>query len=140
MPTLGAFAMIFDDERRILCVRMNYATRNWTTPGGRVENGESPVAALKRETLEESGYEIEVGDLVGVYSKTYADDLVLSFNGRVISRSPWTANEEISEVRWFSRSQLPEAMSLVVKTRIEDAFEGARGVFRVFDEPGSDDA
>lgn len=131
--------MVFDDAGRILCVRMNYANRNWTTPGGRVEEGESPVAALKRETLEESGYEIEVGDLIGVYSKTYVDDLVLTFEGRVFSRSPWTANEEISEVKWFHRSELPDEMSLVVRTRIQDAFERVRGVFRVFDLPGSDD-
>jgi 8-oxo-dGTP pyrophosphatase MutT (NUDIX family) len=55
MPTLGVFAAIFDDSGRILCVRMNYATRAWTTPGGRVEVGESPFAALRREVLEESG-------------------------------------------------------------------------------------
>lgn len=139
MATLGVFAMVFDVDGRILCVRMNYGTRNWTTPGGRVEMGESPVAALKRETVEESGYEIEVGELIGVYSKTYVDDLVLSFEGRVISRSSWTANEEISEVKWFHRSELPDEMSLVVSTRIQDAFERARGVFRVFELPGSDD-
>lgn len=139
MRTLGTFAMVIDDDGRILCVRMNYAGRNWTTPGGRVEKGESPITALKRETLEESGYNIEVGDLIGVYSKTYADDLVLCFTGRVISRSSWSANEEISEVRWFTRSELPDEISLVVRTRILDAFDGARGVFRVFDNPGSDD-
>ena len=51
MPTLGVFAAIFDDIGRILCVRMNYAMQAWTTPGGRVEQGESPLAALKREVL-----------------------------------------------------------------------------------------
>ena len=139
MATLGAFAMVFDESGRILCVRMNYANRNWTTPGGRVEKCESPVAALKRETLEESGYEIEVGALIGVYSKTYVDDLVLSFEGRVVSRSSWTADEEISDVQWFHHSELPDEMSLVVRTRIQDAFDRARGVFRVFDLPGCDD-
>ena len=140
MSTLGVFAMVFDDHGRILCVRMNYATRNWTTPGGRVERGESPSAALVRETREESGYDIEVGDLIGVYSKTYVDDLVLSFEGRVLSQSPWKADAEISEVRWFHHWELPEAMSLVVRTRIDDAFNGARGVFREFHEPDSDDS
>jgi 8-oxo-dGTP diphosphatase len=55
MPTLGVFAAILDDGGRILCVRMNHATHAWTTPGGRVEPGESPLDALKREVLEESG-------------------------------------------------------------------------------------
>ncbi|HXC21451.1 MAG TPA: NUDIX hydrolase, partial [Steroidobacteraceae bacterium] len=77
MPTLGVFAAILDDSGRILCVRMNYATRAWTTPGGRVEVGESPLAALKREVLEESGLDVIEDGLVGVYSKPLKDDLVL---------------------------------------------------------------
>lgn len=75
MPTLGVFAAISDENSRILCVRMNYATRAWTTPGGRVEPGESPLDALKREVLEESGLDVEAGELVGVYSKPYKDDI-----------------------------------------------------------------
>jgi 8-oxo-dGTP pyrophosphatase MutT (NUDIX family) len=46
MPTVGVFAAIFDAQVRILCVKLNYRPLNWTTPGGRVEAGESPVAAL----------------------------------------------------------------------------------------------
>ena len=42
MPTLGVLAAMTDEAGRILCVRMNYATRAWTTPGGPVEPGESP--------------------------------------------------------------------------------------------------
>jgi len=54
---------------------MNYATRAWTTPGGRVEFGESPIDTLKREVLEESGLDVVVEELVGVYSKPYKDDI-----------------------------------------------------------------
>jgi 8-oxo-dGTP diphosphatase len=79
MPTLGVFAAISDEGGCILCVRMNYATCAWTTPGGRVEHGESPLDALKREVLEESGLDVEAGELVGVYSKPYKDDIVLFF-------------------------------------------------------------
>src|ERR1700704_4828499 len=77
MLTLGVFAAIFDKEGRILCVRMNYGTHAWTTRGGRVELGESPLDALKREVLEESGLDVVVEGLVGVYSKPYKDDIVL---------------------------------------------------------------
>ena len=45
MLALGVFAAITDKEDRILCVQMNYATHAWTTPGGRVELGESPLDA-----------------------------------------------------------------------------------------------
>jgi 8-oxo-dGTP pyrophosphatase MutT (NUDIX family) len=58
VPTLGVFAVIFDEAGRLLCVRLNYASKRWTTPGGRVETGESPLEALKREVLEETGLSI----------------------------------------------------------------------------------
>jgi 8-oxo-dGTP diphosphatase len=42
MPSVGVFAAIFDEQRRILCVRQNYGPRKWTLPGGKMEAGESP--------------------------------------------------------------------------------------------------
>jgi 8-oxo-dGTP diphosphatase len=134
MPTLGVFAAITDEAGRILCVRMNYATRAWTTPGGRVESGESPLDALKREVLEESGLDVVTGELVGIYSKPYKDDLVLFFRASVVRRNPWQPNDEISQMGYFGRDELPEPMSPGVRTRIIDALDGAAGIVRVISE------
>jgi 8-oxo-dGTP diphosphatase len=131
MPTLGVFAAISDEGARILFVRMNYATCAWTTPGGRVEHGESPLDALKREVLEESGLDVEAGELVGVYSKPYKDDIVLFFRASVVRRNSWQPNDEISHLGYFGRNELPEPMSPGVRTRITDALDGARGIVRV---------
>jgi 8-oxo-dGTP pyrophosphatase MutT (NUDIX family) len=59
--------------------------------------------ALKREVLEEPGYRVEVGALIGVYFKVYENDVVFSFEARVTDRVAWTFNEEIAEVQFFSR-------------------------------------
>ena len=134
MPTLGVFAAIFDGNERILCVRMNYAGHAWTTPGGRVELGESPLAALRREVLEESGLEVVEDGLVGVYAKPYKDDLVLFLRARVIGRTQWQPNDEISEMGYFGRDELPEPMGLGPHIRIIDAFDGVTGVVRVIPE------
>jgi 8-oxo-dGTP diphosphatase len=134
MPTLGVFAAIFDDSGRILCVRMNYASRAWTTPGGRVEVGESPFAALRREVLEESGLDVVEDGLVGVYSKPLKDDLVLFLRARVLGRNQWQPNDEISEMSYFGRDELPEPMGLGPRTRIIDAFDGISGIVRVVPE------
>jgi len=134
MPSLGVFAAITDEEGRILCVRMNYATHAWTTPGGRVEPGESPLDALKREVLEESGLDVKAGELVGVYSKPYKDDIVLFFRASVVARTPWQPNDEISHAGYFGRHDLPEPMGLGVRTRIIDALDGAKGIVRIISE------
>jgi 8-oxo-dGTP diphosphatase len=134
MPTLGVFAAISDDGGRILCVRMNYATHAWTTPGGRVEAGESPIDALKREVLEEAGLNVLINELIGVYSKPYKDDLVLFFRARVVGRNSWQPNDEISHMDYFGRNELPQPMGLVARIRIIDALDGVTGVVRVIPE------
>ncbi len=132
MATIGVFAIIFSDQERILCVRMNYASKNWTTPGGEAKPGESPIDALKREVFEETGYRVVPKQLIGVYAKLYNDDLVLCFEVQVLSREPWQPNHEISEARYFARDELPAEMSYVVRTRIKDAFNHENGIVRVF--------
>jgi 8-oxo-dGTP diphosphatase len=134
MPTLGVFAAIMDEDDRILCVRMNYATHAWTTPGGRVEPGESPLDALRREVLEEAGLDVVVEELVGVYSKPYKDDIVLFFRAQVIRYNPWQPNDEIAQIGYFGRNELPEPMGFVARTRILDALDGTKGIVRVIPE------
>lgn len=131
MPTLGVFAAVFDEAGRLLCVRLNYASKRWTTPGGRVEAGESPTEALKREVLEETGLVIEPGELLGVYAKPEQDDLVLSFRANVIGRNHWQPDDEIAELGYFGRDELPEAVSAAAEARMIDAFTGQVGLFRV---------
>jgi len=84
--------------------------------------------------LEESGLDVEAGELVGVYSKPYKDDIVLFFRASVVARNPWQPNDEISHVGYFGRNELPEPMGPGVHTRIIDALDGARGTVRVIPE------
>ena len=133
MPTVGVFAAIFDAQGRILCVKLNYGPLNWTTPGGRVEAGESPVAALIREIHEESGYHAQVERLVGVYSAPFKDDIVLMMTATIIGSDGWEPNSEIAQIGFFARDTLPEPMNSRVQRRIFDAFAGRTGILHVFE-------
>jgi 8-oxo-dGTP diphosphatase len=133
MPAVGVFAAIFDDQRRILCVKRNYGPRNWGLPGGGMEPHESPLAALEREVREETGCLIRVGRLIGVYALPPRDDVVLFFDATVIGREPWQPNAEIAKVAFFPEDELPEPMGSRAKARIRDAYAGLTGVVRVFD-------
>jgi len=133
MPTVGVFAAIFDDQERILCVKLNYGPRSWTTPGGRVEAGESPVAALIREIHEESGYHAQVACLVGVYAAPFKDDIVLMMTATIIDSDRWEPNSEIAQIGFFACDALPEPMNPRVQRRIVDAFAGRSGILHVFE-------
>jgi 8-oxo-dGTP pyrophosphatase MutT (NUDIX family) len=64
---------ICEDQQgdRVLLVRAaRYLTvaGRWFLPGGGIDHGEDPVAALQREFAEETGLQVEVGELRGVLS------------------------------------------------------------------------
>lgn len=66
---LSAKALVRRDSRVLLTRLSRYAveTGQWTLPGGGVDHGERPAAALIREMVEETGLVAEVGDLIGVH-------------------------------------------------------------------------
>jgi 8-oxo-dGTP pyrophosphatase MutT (NUDIX family) len=132
--TVGVFASAFDDVGRILCVRQRYASERWTTPGGRLEDGEDPRFGVLRELHEETGYRGTVVGFSGTYIALFKSpmDVVLCFRVALEQRDAWQPNGEISECMFFSRSDLPNHMSYNTRVRILDAFEKKDGVLRLF--------
>lgn len=135
MATIGAFAILFDDAGHVLCVKQGYPPHEWTLPGGRVEPNESPLAALHREVLEETGCRIALERFVGTYAMPFADDLVLCFHARVLDRLDWRPNDEIADLGFFAPDRLPDPMNPRHRQRIDDAIQGRSGLVRVFASP-----
>jgi ADP-ribose pyrophosphatase YjhB (NUDIX family) len=75
---LGCSAAIFDESGRILLTR-RADNGQWCLPGGRMESGESAAEACEREVFEETGLNVRVRRLVGVYS--HPDQLVVYPDG-----------------------------------------------------------
>jgi len=65
VPCVGA--VVHDATGRLLLIQRGHAPHQglWSLPGGRVEAGESPEAAVEREVLEETGLRVRVGAAVG---------------------------------------------------------------------------
>ncbi|CAO5170345.1 8-oxo-dGTP diphosphatase [Frankia sp. AiPs1] len=107
-------AVVTDDEQRILLV---HKTDNdlWALPGGGMDLGESITDAAVRETKEETGVDIEVTGLIGVYTNprhvlAYDDGEVrqqfsLCFTTRNLGGELSTSSET-KEVKWVAPTDL----------------------------------
>ena len=113
-----------------------YGDSLWSMPGGRLEAGEDPVSALKREVLEEAGAVVQVTGLIGVYAATYNDDMVLLFSARLVTAASWEPNEEISDIGFFSLNDLPQPMSENMILRFRDISAGRTCIVRALSAPG----
>jgi ADP-ribose pyrophosphatase YjhB (NUDIX family) len=67
-PKVGSDGAIFNESGEILLMERSDGS-GWCLPCGWVEPNEKPVDAVKREVLEETGLEVEVTRLVGVFTR-----------------------------------------------------------------------
>ena len=105
MQSLGAFAVIFDGERRtLLCHRTDRDV--WNLPGGRVEADEAPWDAVVREVEEETGLRVQVERLIGVYAVPQKQDLVFNFLCHATD-GVLRGSAESDRLDWFRSDEIP---------------------------------
>ncbi len=79
----------------------------WSFPSGYVDRGEDVQQAARREVLEETGLDIDVGSLVGVYSAA-GKPVILIVYAATHARGAASPGPEVSELAGFTLDRLPD--------------------------------
>lgn len=127
MKTIRVVAAIIRDKDKIFATQRGYGEfkDGWEFPGGKIEEGETPQDALKREIMEELDTEIKVGELIDTIEYDYPTfHLSMDcFWAEVITghqvlkeaeAAKWLTKEQLDSVDW-----LPADVTLIDKIRIE---------------------
>lgn len=110
-----ASAVILQRDGAVLLVRRKFAPKRgyWSLPAGFVEYDESPKQAAIRETKEETGLDVTIERLVGVYSG-YDDPRVhvvlIVYEGTLVGGA-LQPGDDADEVRYFPFARIPENMA-----------------------------
>lgn len=123
MKTVKVVAAVIKDNDKIFATQRGHGAfkGGWEFPGGKIEEGETPQEALKREIMEELDTEIEVGELIDTIEYDYPEfhlsmgcywcsvvigDLVLKEH----EDARWLRKDELMDVEW-----LPADVGLIGK-------------------------
>lgn len=78
----------------------------WSFPSGYVDLGESPAAAAVREVKEETGYDVRLNGLVGIYASPGRQVVLIVYTGEVVGGAP-VRSDEVEEIGLFHADALP---------------------------------
>jgi ADP-ribose diphosphatase len=119
----SAVMMAVDGKKRILLVRqyrLPAGKELWELPAGRLDPGEKPLQAAKRELIEETGYRAKKWSKLASFwaSPGYVEERMTIFLATGLTAGEATPmDDERIEARWFKKKEVAE---MIREGRIED--------------------
>jgi len=113
-PVVGVGAVVVRDGKALIIKRGHEPRKGeWSLPGGRVELGESLVEALKREIKEETGLDVEPGEVIESFDRIHRDPdgrvryhfVIVDYVCRVSSGDA-VAGSDAEAVAWISADEI----------------------------------
>ena len=137
-PIVGVGAVIVRDGRAVIVQRATEPLRGqWSIPGGAVELGETVREAAAREVREETGLEVEVGEVLEVFDSIYPDPdgrtryhyVLIDFLCRPVG-GELNAGADAAQARWVEEPELrefkvSESATRVIRKGLEKAAESS---------------
>jgi ADP-ribose pyrophosphatase len=119
----SAVMMAVDEKKRVLLVRQYRLPADrylWELPAGRLDPGEKPIDAARRELKEETGYSAKKWTRLASYfaSPGYVQERMTIFLAQDLTEGePTPMDDERIEVRWFKKKELAQ---MIDEGKIED--------------------
>jgi 8-oxo-dGTP diphosphatase len=113
-PIIGVGAVIIRADRVLLVRRATEPLKGeWSVPGGVLELGEKLRDGIRREVLEETGLEVEPGEVLDVFDSIFRDEqgrtqyhyVLIDYRCRLLLGEA-KAGSDVSEVRWVQEVEL----------------------------------
>ncbi|EJS57822.1 hypothetical protein ICE_01935 [Bacillus cereus BAG1X1-2] len=126
------------NERNEILLQKRGDRNEWGLPGGAMELGESLEETAKREIFEETGLNVEVEHLIGVYSKysgefpngDKAQTITHCFQCKPIGGELNVDGIETLDLKYFPIDQIPKLFTKLHEDALEDWLSKRKGVFR----------
>lgn len=127
MTMFGANIAIIKNGKILLTKREDFEV--WCLPGGMAEPGESQAQTAIREAKEETGYDVQLNRLVGIYARIGGGQDIHGalFAAEIIGGVLKPQVEEVIDTGWFTLDDLPEDLFWWHRPQIEDALNGVGG-------------
>jgi len=110
-PTTTDAVIVREDEIVLIRRGTEPFKGKWALPGGFVDSGETAEAACVREAKEETGLDVEVEELLGVFSGPERDPVRRTIAVAYLCKEvggELVGGDDAAEAKWFSLEELPE--------------------------------
>jgi|SRR6185503_4566967 len=110
-----ASALIVDGDKILLGKRLAEPEKGkWDVVGGFLNYGEHPEAAVKREVKEETGLDVKIEQLTGIFTDEYGSEKHATLNIFYLVKVVGGAEQpgdDIGELKWFSKNEIPNDLA-----------------------------
>lgn len=120
-------AAVVEVDGKVLCMqrgvtRFDYTSHLWEFPGGKIEPGETPEEALRRELLEEMDLDVQVHELMGTVTHDYPDFSITLAAYRCTASTMRFKMREHAASRWLRWKDLPKLPWCAADARLIELF------------------
>lgn len=137
--TFGVAGAIIEKSGKFLLIKETKpsAKGKWSHPAGWIEVGENVLDSVKREVLEETGYDFMPVNLLGIYALIAGEGghnvhaIKIIFTGKIYEKPVADLADDSSEVKWFSPEEIyamdeKTLRDVDIKTMVKDYLLGKR--------------